>query len=173
MVEGQYTKKYTGNSRDVILKGKISWHRLTQPDEEQKWKVTLYPDAESLEEINKLKSEGLMNVLRKDEEGYNMTFTRYRQKMIRGKIVLFEAPIVLDKEGKPTDGFGIGHGSDVSIKLQVYKYNKPNVPGTKGIAARLEGVRVWNLVPFERERDMDASQVRQVKGLAEATEPIW
>src|SRR5579862_1301775 len=155
--------KYTGKSRDEILKGKISWHRLSQPDEEQKWKVTLYPDAESLEKINAMKVEGLMNVLRKDEEGYNMTFSRYRQKTIRGKIVLFDAPVVLDKDGKPTDGIGIGHGSDVSVKLQVYKFNRPG--GGTAIAARLEGVRVWNLIPWERERDMDANTVRQVKGL--------
>jgi hypothetical protein len=77
----------------------------------------------------------------------------------------------LDKDGKPTDGTGIGHGSDVSVKLQVYKFNRPT--GGTAIAARLEGVRVWNLIPWEKERDMSANEVRQVKGLQEATEPIW
>src|SRR5882672_5174836 len=129
---------YKGNSRDEILKGKISWHNLVHPDEEQKWKCTLYPDAESLAKINGLKEEGLLNSLRKDEQGYNMTFTRYRQKTIKGKIILFEAPAVLDKDGKPTEGMGIGHGSDVAIKLQIYKYNKPG-GSIKGTAARMEG----------------------------------
>ena len=163
----------TGKSYDEILRGKISWHRLLDPDQEGKWKVTLYPDAESMDKVNALKAEGLLNVLRKDEEGYNITFNRPRQKLMRGRQTVFEAPIVLDKDGKPTDGAGIGHGSDVSVKLQIYQYNKPNTPGTKGIAARLEAVRIWNMVPYEKERDLDTQQIRQIKGLDTAPEPIW
>lgn len=166
------TYNHRGDSRDEILKGKISWHNLVHPDIEQKWKCTLYPDAESLAKINALKEEGLLNGLRKDDEGYNMTFTRYRQKLIRGKMAVFDAPQVFDKEGKPTEGMGIGHGSDVTIKLQIYHYTKPGGQ-VKGTAARLEGVRVWNLIPFERTKDMTTQQVRQSKGLVETPEPIW
>jgi hypothetical protein len=173
MALGQYTKGRT--SRDIILKGKISWHNLVLPDDDQALKCTIYPTAESLAEINKLKEEGLLNVLRKDEEGYNMTFKRVLVKKIRGKDVHFGPLIVLDKNGVPTEGMGIGHGSDVTLKLQVYEYNRPIGQGKgKGIAARLEAVRIDNLIPYVRDRDMNTLQVRQSKGLVEAApEPIF
>lgn len=171
--------KPSGTTRDVIIKGKISWHNLVNPDEEQKWKCTIYPDAESMALINELKDEGLLNGLRKDEEGYNMTFTRYRQKVIKGAIKLFDAPIILDKDGVPCEGMGIGHGSDISMKLQVYKYRKPNQSGdAKGTAARMEGIRIYNLIPFNKDKELSTSTARQAKGLIDDVVPkqsikIW
>jgi hypothetical protein len=153
-------------SRDLILKGKISWHNLISPDENNALKCTIYPTPESLTEINKLKDEGLLNALRKDDDGYNMTFKRVLTKKIKGADVHFGPLIVLDKDGKPTDGTGIGHGSDVTLKLQVYHYNRPGGQG-KGTATRLEAIRIDNLIPYEQNRDMNTEQVRQVKGLAE------
>jgi hypothetical protein len=158
-------------SKDVILKGKLSWHNLVQPDEEMKWKCRIYLDADSLAKVNELKKEGLMNVLKKDEEGYSMQFTRYRQKSMKGVIKVFDPPIVLNNDNQPMEGIGLGHGSDVAIKLQVYPFNKPG--GGKGIAARLEALRIFNLIAYEPERDATTNQKRQFKGLPSVLETVW
>jgi hypothetical protein len=160
-----------GATRTEIIRGKISWHNLIIPDEEKKWKCRIYPDPESLVIINDLKAEGLLNVLKKDDDGYSMAFTRHAEKLIRGKIQIFTAPVVYDAEGKPCDGAGIGHGSDIALKLQVYYFRKP--AGTaKGIAARMEGIRILNLVPWEAKKDMTTAQARQSKGLVDTIEPV-
>ena len=159
------TTGFTGKSWDVILEGKISWHNLVTANEDHKWQCRIYLTPESLAEVNKLKEEGLMNVLKKDDDGYSMTFTRYEQKEIRGRITLFAPPVVLDKDGKPMVGMGIGHGSDIKMKVQVYRFRKPGTTNQKAVAARLEAIRVVNLVPYEQGRDLDTSQIRQIKGL--------
>jgi hypothetical protein len=161
-------------SFDVILEGKLSWHNLVAPDPEGLWKVKLYMTPESVTKFNELKEEGLLNVLKKDDDGYSAQFKRYQNRTIRGKIVAFSPPIVLDAEGRPREGMGIGHGSDVKIKLQAYRYNPPS--GKKGLAVRLEAVRIMNLVPYDHNRDLDTLQMRQMKGLGEptqVTEAIW
>lgn len=159
-------RKYSGTSRVELLKGKLSWHNLALANAEGEWKLTLYPDEESLTKINSMKEEGLMNSLRKDDEGYNMTFKRVLKKKIKGTEITFTAPVVVSKEGQPLDGHGIGHGSDVTIKLQVYKFNKPGASG-KAIAARLEAVKVENLVPFKPRTEFTTEQAFQLKGLAD------
>lgn len=161
-----------GKTRDVIIKGKLSWHNLVQPDEEMKWKIRIYLDAESLTKINELKKEGLMNVLKKDEEGYSMQFTRYRQKLIRGVIKIFDPPFVCNNENQPMEGIGLGHGSDVGVKLQVYHFKKPG-NASEGIAARFEAVRIFNLIAYDPERDATTNQKRQYKGLPSILETVW
>ncbi len=161
---------FTGKSWDEILEGKISWHNLVTANEDHKWTCRIYLNPESLDKVNKLKEEGLMNILKKDDDGYSMSFTRYEQKEIRGRITLFAPPIVLDKDGKPMSGQGIGHGSDIKMKLQCYYFRKPGTTKQKAVAARLEAVRVLNLVPYEQQRDLDTGQLRQIKGLG-APEP--
>ncbi len=159
------TTGFTGKSWDEILEGKISWHNLVTANEDHKWQCKIYLSPESLDKVNKLKEEGLMNHLRKDDDGYSMTFTRHEQKDVRGRITLFAPPIVLDKDGKPMSGVGIGHGSDIKLKIQVYRFKKPGTTDKKIVAARLEAVRVVNLIPFEQNRDLDPKQLRQIKGL--------
>ncbi len=167
-------KSYTGTTRVETLQGKLHWHNLAQLNDEGEWKLTLYPDQPSLDKINKLKEEGLLNALRKDDEGYNMTFKRVHKRKLRsGKEMTLTAPVVVDKNSKPIDGYGLGYGSDVTIKLQVYKYSKPGGSGVKGTAARLEAVRVDNLVPFEIKRDLNTQQAFAIKGLDEVPEPIF
>lgn len=160
-------RKYSGNTKILLISGKLSWHNLSIPTTEGEWKCTIYPNADGLIEINKLKEEGLLNGLRKDDEGYNMTFKRVQKKKIKGNEVTFTAPVVVDKDGKPLDGMGLGHGSDCTIKLQVYRYNKPGMTGVKGTAARLEAVRIDNLVPFKPRTEFTTEQAFQLKGLAD------
>lgn len=70
----------------VFLQGKVKWVRAHQPNEWQKWAMVLYPNAESLEKIRELQAEGLKNVIKKDEDGYHVSFSRPTSVLIRGKI---------------------------------------------------------------------------------------
>lgn len=170
------TYKYAGGTRIEYLQGKSKWAKLITPDLNpnggKKWKIDLYPNEESLQKINKLKEEGLMNVLKKDDDGYYMTFGRPTEKVMRGQIVAFTPPVILDKDLNITDGLTIGNGSDVTLSIEVYQFNKPG-GAKKAIAARLKAVRVDNLVTFERQRDFTDAQKQQTKGLESAPEPIF
>lgn len=149
----------------LIVKGKCKWaNRLFVPDVEyKKWSLVLYPDAESLEKIRDLQAEGMKNVLKKDEDGYHVGFGRPTEKVIRGKVVAFAPPVVVDSNEQPFAG-PIGNGSDVTIKLEVYSHP---VPGTqkRAKASRIMSVRVDNLVPFEKEKDFTDEEKDAVDGL--------
>ena len=147
-------------AKRVYVEGKCKWARTQTPDPWGNYKITLYPTPESLEKIREL---GLKNTLKKDEEGYNVTFRRPTSKLMRGKITTFAPPIMLDIEGNPLYDVMIGNGSDVTLRLEVYDYTHP--VGGKGTAARLAAIRVDNLVPFQKERDFEEDQQIQVGDL--------
>lgn len=142
-------------TRYEFVSGKMSWVRLVKPDTafEPAWTVTIHPDSESLEKIRDWQSEGLKNVIKKDDDGY---YTRFKCLVSRrrkdGTQWTFEPPKVVDKDGRPMDGSVVGNGSDGTLKLEVYEYTAPGGAG-KSIAARLVGVRVENLVPFNTDTD--------------------
>lgn len=153
----------------VFVQGKGSWIKTQIPNKFGKWAVTLHPTASSLEVIKKLKEEGIKNELKKDEDGYYMTFNRPVSKEFRGKIQGFQPPRVLDGSKKLEDGSHppldalVGNGSDVTLKLEVYKHKTPS--GGEAKAARLLSIRVDNLVPFIPAKDFDEDDMRAVNGL--------
>ena len=149
----------------VFVQGKSMWARTQRPDEWGNWSLQLHLDNKSLEIVNKLIEQGLKNRLKKDDDGYFMTFRRPTQKMMRGKVIGFTPVEVLDKDGKTPIDVAIGNGSDVTLKLEVYQHGTPG--GGKAKAARLQGVRVDNLVPFESEKDYDETRQEQTSGLDE------
>jgi len=150
----------------VFIQGKLSWLKCTIPDEWSKWKVTIHPNSESLERIRELQSEGIKNVLKKDDDGYHITFSRPTQKMIKGKVVGLAPPEVLQADGKtPLTGVLVGNGSDGTVKLEVYSHGTPG--GGKAKAARLLSIKVDNLIPFEMNRDFNPNQKEAVAGLKE------
>jgi hypothetical protein len=158
----------------VYLTGKAKWCRATQPDPWGNWKIDLYLIPESVEKVNELKTtvsgvSGVKNELKKDEDGYYVTLRRPTQKMMRGKVVGFAPPEVLDKEGKPFHE-PIGNGSDVTVKVSVYTHGTPG--GGKARAMRWEAVRVDNHVPFQKQ-DFPGDRAEQVAGLAEQPEPLF
>lgn len=162
-------------SEDVYLKGKGKWHKLVIPDQlYNKWSVVLYPDAASLETVRELQLAGLKNRLRKDDEGYNVNFSRpvTKENKKTGQVMTFNPPKVVNKEGDPMDGVAIGNGSDITIKLEVYEHA---VPGSskKAKAARLASVRVDNLIPFNKEKDFTPEEAEQISGLKEQPEPLF
>jgi hypothetical protein len=109
----------------------------------------------------------MKNVLKMDEDEGNAWFTTFRcpTKRLRkdGTMWTFEAPKVVDKEGAPMDGRSIGNGSDGTLKLEVYEHATPG--GGKAIAARLVGVRIDNLVPFDPDVDYSDEEKKEVEGL--------
>lgn len=153
----------------VYFKGKAKWAKHTTPDKFGNWKITIYLDDEGYKKVLDLQKEGLKNVLGKDEDGNFVTFRRAQQKMIRGKVVGFAPPEVLNPDGTPLRDVLVGNGSDVTVKVEVYAYKPP--VGNPAKAARLMSIRVDNLVPFELSRDFDEDQAKQVGGLLEQPKP--
>src|SRR5690349_14026382 len=104
---------------EIFLSGKCKHNWLVTPDTkfdaQGKWSIVLYPDAPSLAKIQELKerkggTDGIMNHLKKDEEGYYMTFTRPTQRIFRGIPTAFTPPILLDADNKPlTNVTRLGH----------------------------------------------------------------
>lgn len=162
-----------GNSEDVYLQGKVSWVKYITPDPlYNKWSVTLHPDAPSLEKIRDLQAEGVKNVVKKDEDGYYVSFSRPTERKIKGKIIGMTAPVVLNSEGVPLDGVAIGNGSDGTVKLEVYSHATPG--GGKAKAARWASLKIDNLIPFNKDTDFpDPAQKEQAEGLGQQPQPIW
>jgi hypothetical protein len=85
------------------FQGKAKWARTTTADQWGNWKITLYfaADSESLKKFQELKEKGLRTELKKDDDGYFVTFRRPTQKLMRGKIVTFQPPeVILAETGR-------------------------------------------------------------------------
>ncbi len=138
----------------VYLQGKSKYAFLVEPDMKyNKWQILLYPDTPSLETIRELQSNwSLKNKLKKDDDGYNMTFSRptFRENKKLGTTTPMAPPLVLEKDGSPMPRTTlVGNGSDVTVGLEVYEHQQPGT-SKKAKAARLKSVRVDNLVPYEK-----------------------
>jgi hypothetical protein len=152
------------------LSGKVKWVRAHTPNAYGDYKLDLYPTNESLKLILEWKSRGLKNMVRKDDDGETfVSFKRPASKTIRNKVVGFAPPEIVDKNGDPVRDIQIGNGSDCTIKVAVYTFKPPGgggQDGKTGIAARLEAIRIDNLVPFNRDEDYLPPEQLQVGGLA-------
>lgn len=162
------------NSKFYYFKGKCKWFRPNKLSDYNKWEHVLYLDEESLNVFKELKEgtdkiEGLRNKLQYDEDGYHVRISRPSNKNIKGKIVGFSPPIVLDREGIPLRSMNVGNGSDVTTKVEVYNYPIPKgmQQGNKtlGTAMRWESTRIDNLIPFAERTDFTAPEQLQVEGL--------
>jgi len=159
-------------SEFIDVQGKVSWLHAVNFNRFDKWSVTLHPDTRSLEVIRDLQAQGIKNQMKKDDDGYYIQFSREPTKLMRGKVVAFPAPKVVDKEGKPIDGSGVGNGSDATVRLEVYQHGTPN--GGKAKAARFDSIRIDALVPFDRSRDFKTDEEKEAnKSLTEAPEPLF
>lgn len=150
--------------------GKVKYIHAVNFSKYDKWTVTIYPDATSLELIRGLQADGLKNNLKKDEENqYYVSFHRDPTKMMRGKLVSFAQPKVVDKEGKLMDGSLIGWESDVTVRLEVYR-SAPN-SAYRYVGARWDSLRVNNLVPWESTRELGPEEQEAHDSLVKASEP--
>lgn len=148
--------------------------RLTKPDLEYGcWSTVLYLDDKSLAQFRQLKEttdgvEGIQNELKQDEDGWYVNFRRPMEKNFQGKTQALTPPVVLDANNMPwQESALIGAGSDLTIKVSWYSFNKPFKKGVKGSAIRLESARVDNLVPYEMKKDFTDQEHKQVQGLPE------
>lgn len=154
----------------VYLKGKAFWVEHIKPSEHKDWRFILYPDKDSLDIIRGLMDRGLMNTLKKDEDGYHMRFRRKTERPFkRNGTFSLTPPVVMMEDGTPIMNSLIGNGSDVTVKLEVYKF--PRVGYGQAVATRWESMTVHNLIPYEGARDMTPAQTYQYRGMAEQPKP--
>jgi len=159
-----------GKTTFEYFQGKAHWAKLNAPDlEYQNWNVKVYLTPESYDKFMALKEpkgdvEGILNEVRKEEDGYSVVFRRPLAKMWSGVSTRLAPPTVVDKDGIPYGG-NIGNGSDITVKCEVYQYNKPFKKG-KGTAIRMLAVKVDHLIPFERgEETISEANKKASKGL--------
>lgn len=159
------------------FKGKCKWaNKLFVPDQLYKcWSLLVYPDQESYDKVLELKAgkegvQGILNVIKKDDEGYNITFKRPTEKLMKGKLMAFLPPVILQADGTPWNkDTAIGNGSDVTCKIEWYSYKRPT--GGQGSAIRLESVRIDSLVPFEKTTDFPPAEQKLADGLTDQPAP--
>lgn len=166
----------TKGSDTVYIKGKVSWVKYVTPDPMyNKWSLQVHPDAEGMETIRDLQTQGVKNQFKKDEDGYYINFSRPTERKMKGKIIGMTPPVVgVEKDGvfTPLDGVAIGNKSDGVVKLEIYQHPTPS--GGKAKAARWAGLRIDNLVPFNKDTDYpDPAMKEQAEGLDEQPQQIW
>lgn len=158
-----------------FFKGKSLYSHLLKPDiEYRRWSQQLVLTPESADLFLKLKEstpecEGILNDLKSTEDGYTANFSRPMSKDFGGgKEELLTPPIILDANNEPwPDNVLIGNGSDITVKVELYKYNIKFKKGKKGSAIRLVSARIDNLVPYEMKKDFTEEQLKAVEGLPE------
>lgn len=160
-------------SDSVYIQGKVSWVKYVTPDPTyNKWSVRVHPNNEGLEIIRDLQTQGVKNQFKKDDDGYYIQFSRPTDRKINGKVVGMTPPVVLNSDGTPMEGVAIGNGSDGTVKLEIYTHGTPS--GGKAKAARWAGLKIQNLIPFNKDTDFpDPAQVEQAKGLDEQPEQLF
>jgi hypothetical protein len=156
-------------TKEIFLKGKAKWAHTGRPDKYGNYSVVLYPDTESLEKIQAMKSATprILNELKMDDDGPNMKLSCPQNKNINGTVKAFSV-VVLKPDGSPLTESLIGNGSDITCKLDHYTYRKG-----EGAALRLKAIRVDNLVPYTVQNSMDPEQQAQVAGVLEQPAPLF
>ena len=127
------------------LSGKAKWAKLFKPDEKYgNYQIDLYLDKASEELFDTI---GLQLTKKKNEEGAFVTFRRAPKKLIKGELVDFGPPTVLDKDNNPINLL-VGNGSEVTIKIAAFDT-------VKGKGHRLDTVRVEKLVEYNAPKRED------------------
>ena len=140
----------------VFWSGKIKFNNLYQIDKFNRYSVMFFPDNAAYNEIMLLKKEGLMNAVKMDDkggDGYYVNISRPSYITNNNKSVPLAPPEIIDSEGLPFKG-QIGHGSDVTLKVEIRRYKKPT--GGMGVSARLTSVRVDHLIEVEKNTEFPA-----------------
>lgn len=148
----------------VYIKGKLSWCRTHKLNPWGKYTVTIHPlPGEDLEKVRKLQEQGAKNLIKKDDDGYFVSYSRPSELTRKdGRKVGLTPVEVFDKEGNPVLQ-QVGNGSDGVVKLEVYSHKTPG--GGTAKAARLMAVRVDEMVPYEPNRDMQKDEELAAQGL--------
>ncbi|SRR5258706_6617607 len=155
----------------VTFQGKAKWVKVFKPNQFDKWSVDLYIDDTQAERFKSYKTR---THLRKDEDGYYVSFSRPVEKMIRGKRTALRPPTVTDKDSVPMFDTPIGNGSDLTVTCELYSY-KPPLKQEREYAIRLLGIRVDNLVPFVKSsyEEEDLIVVNELDKQPAIVQPSW
>jgi hypothetical protein len=153
----------------INLRGKTKYFRPWMMSQYNKFEHVLYPIPEDVEVIRELQAKGLKNILRKDDEGYNINIARSPEIKIRGMSKALP-PVVVTYQGQPYTG-NVGDGSDVTTTVEVYSHGVPGVPGKKSVAWRWHSTRIDNLVPF-KPKDLLPNEKEAIDH-ADKTEHAW
>lgn len=154
----------------INVQGKVKWFRHNIPDTNGAWTHIMYLDAPSLEKMRELQSEGMKNLIRKDEDGWWIRFKRPTEIRLRtGRTIGFAPPEVMLADGTPAREINVGNGSDVTTRLEVYSHKTPT--GGTARAARWLSSRIDNLIPFNGNEDRNEFEKRAVSGLDPVTVP--
>lgn len=119
-----------------------------------KWALIHYPTEASLDKIRQWQTDGLKNVLKKDDKGYNIRWScpEYKDKK-DGTRMYFPQPKIVDEEGNPITS-AIGHGSEGEVRLEIYETTHM---GQKNKNARLSGIKITKLVEYTGRKEKDAA----------------
>lgn len=155
----------------IVFKGKCKWFRPNAINNWGKWSHQLYLDGAELERFRNL---GLKNKLSNDEDGWYTTFSRPNQKEVISKygerrVIAFNAPQVIDKDGQPCQHVQVGNGSDISTTIEVYTYTFAGKPGK---ACRWLSSRIDNLIPFVNE-ERTPEEAKAVAALVKEPAHTW
>ncbi len=156
----------------VLIDGTLSWARLIVPEEyegDKFWSITIHPNSDSLEKVRDLQARGIMNKMKKDDDGYFIKFKRPLFKKTKTGIIPFQPPVCFNKEKELIDGGKIGNGSTGSLKLECYGADKPR----RYFAARLDSIMVYDLIEYVPQRDLQPADRSAAEGHREGAEPIW
>lgn len=163
-------------SGHVFIEGKLKWARLVTPNQYGQWDVLCYPNKEGMDVLYDLKKQGVKNTIKKDDDGYNINFRRPTSRIIKGKDTSMTPPLIIGPNGEPMDGSAIGNGSSGIVDVEWYRYTVPgtfsNTTEKKGIAIRLYGVKITDLVAFASESDYTTEEKEKLKGLIRH-EPVY
>lgn len=159
-------------SKWIFLQGKAKWCRPHMVNQWGDYTMQLYLTPESLDTVRELQGKGLKNLIKKDEDGWNIRLKRPSQRTFGTQVRGFAPPDVFEGDGKtPLRGINIGNGSDVTCKVEVYQYTVPgSTPPQKAAAMRWAAIAVNNLVPFDAKHDMTDAEATSAEGLAEQKE---
>lgn len=144
---------------DLDIRGKIKWHRPDVVNQWGKYATVIYPIPEDLEKLRDLQAEGLKNVIKKDEDGYYVSFTRPASKTYGNQVKGFAPPMVFEKDGKTPLKAQVGNGSAGVITLEVYSHRVPNGPqGATAKAARWKSSTIHDLIVYNPDTDNGAQE---------------
>lgn len=138
----------------IKVRGKGKWIKHNAPNEWNKWTHVLYPDAQSLDKIRELQGAGIKNQVKKDDDGWYVSFSRPTTLTVKGKVIALQPPLVTLADGTPLAGRSIGNGSDLTTTLEVYPHK---VPGSDKMAkaARWHATVVDTLIPYGSDAESE------------------
>lgn len=127
--------------------GKVRWAQVYRPNKFGNYQINFYPESKEVRKA--IKDTGFRGGVKEDDEGnFFYNFRRKPTIKVKGEEIDVGPPKVTNAEGEAITDL-IGNDSVVEITFSIYDYNHPEHGQGKG--SRLEGLKVLDLVKFERE----------------------